>query len=75
MKPQQLVERIDMLAAQLTALFDRIDAHDRIGLELRTEAAATAHELGVLRRELETDLSRRRVLRFLDQSERMRKLA
>lgn len=61
-----------MLAAQLTALFDRIDAHDRVGLELRTEAAATAHELGVLRRELESDLNRRRILRFLDRSKRGR---
>lgn len=69
-RAEVVVERMTLLSAQLTALFDRIDAHDRVGAELRTEAAATAHELGALRRELERDLNRRRVLRYLDSSEK-----
>lgn len=53
-----LVERADLVAAQLTSLYNRIDAHDRVGAELRTEAGAVAHDLMLLRKDVAAHISR-----------------
>jgi hypothetical protein len=59
----RLVERADLVAATLTSLYQRIDAHDRVGAELRTEAGAAAHDLMLLRKDITAHISRVKVRR------------
>jgi hypothetical protein len=60
---ERLIDRLELLTKQVNSLHDRLDARDRVDAELRTEVAASGHELGLLRKSLVERLTRARTRR------------
>lgn len=54
-KAAALAERIDMLAGHISTLYERLDARDRVDLQLRTELGSCVGEVTEIHRLLARD--------------------
>ncbi|HEX3458510.1 MAG TPA: hypothetical protein VHR97_11200 [Candidatus Baltobacteraceae bacterium] len=58
MRIETLVERIELVGKQAISLYDRAEVLERVAGELRTEAAGASHEVMLLRKDLNHQLTR-----------------